>query len=221
MFSLVLTQKWWLGLVAGVFGVLGVGTTLVAIPAFADAGRSFNAASPDGVEVRLECKKGTWAPGTFTWTVTGATPVTVLPACPKERRRTITVPVTMPATGVATPDGFRIRVSGKSNSGDTTAECTFPSPNLGSREMRRQHLTFTCAADGATSNQQAHMKIKVRWSERDDDDGRGSQSSNKSKSQDSSDDRNDDSRGRGRSDDKDDKEKNEGKGENRGRGRGR
>jgi hypothetical protein len=236
MFSLVLTQKWWLGLVAGIFGVLGVGAALVAMPAFADVGRADPPPTPTPppalgeLSVRLECKKGTWTEGSFRWTLAGepmGSPV-ALPACPDGRRRVVTlsnirtvipsapVPVpagattaatgsgtggvTGPATGTATADGFSIRVSGRSDSGGTRAVCDFPSPKVGSRELRQRHVTFTCAADGATRDSDAYMKIKVSWSNRDDDDdGRTSSSVNQGQAQATG--------GSDDSDDKDDKNK--------------
>lgn len=194
MVSLDLTQKWWMGIVAGVFGVLGIGTALVALPAFADSGRSPNSATPDGVEVRLECKKGTWTAGSFNWTLAGKTVGTAVPlmACPNGRSRKINLPnVTKPpftatpegtgaattaGTGAAAADGFLIKVSGKSNKanpGETTAACEFPSPNLSSKDMRQRNATFTCTADGGNRDSGAHMKIKVRWMGRGDDDQRG------------------------------------------------
>ena len=210
MFSLVLTQKWWLGLVAGVFGVLGVGTTLMAVPAFADAGRSPSPAVLTDVDVRLECKKGAWTNGSFTWAASGAavgSPV-ALPNCPQTNgRRVVTVlNITTPGTGVATPDSFRIHVEGTSNSGGTKAVCDFPSPNLGSRELRRRHMTLTCAADGATRDSDAYMKIKVRWTGQDDDNDGASNSDNRSQNAGAngqSEDDNEEEDGPGKSKDKD------------------
>lgn len=241
MFSSILTQKWWIGIVAGVFGVLGVGAALVAMPAFADAGGSPDLATPGEVEVRLECKQGTWSDGSFKWTLAGkpvGSPV-ALPTCPDGRRRTVTLPNmntiyvasneagTTSGTGAATADGFRIHVSGKSKPGGTTAECTFPSPNLDSREPRQRHVTFTCTADGAVGDGDAHMKIKVRWIGRGDADQRGPFESRNEPQGAKPNEENEDENRPGQSQDKGNPGKSEEKGENRSwlnpfsRGRGR
>jgi hypothetical protein len=186
MFSLALTQKWWMGLIAGAFAIAGVGTGLVAVPALADVGNSPSSAAANGVTLRLECHKGTWTDGSFRWTLAGS-PVgsaVALPACPEPGgRRSVTLPpITMPGTGggtaagagAATADGFKINVAGLSASG-VSAACTFPSPAMDSKKMP-QHLTFTCSADGSTRDNQAQMQIKVQMQKGDTKDNR--QSSN-------------------------------------------
>jgi hypothetical protein len=178
MFAKVLGGKWWMGLVAGVCGVLGAGTAMVAIPAFADNGRApnFKSDTLTGVGVRLECKKGNWDAGSFTWTLDGApvgSPV-ALPTCPEaDGDRVITLPnITLPVTGAATTavtgsaavNGFRINVAGKSESGIGSAACTLVSPDFGSssKDLRRRQLNFTCSADGGSKQHQAFMRVKAK-----------------------------------------------------------
>lgn len=212
MFSLYLTGKWWVGMVAGVFSLVGMGTGMAALPAFADASGSPSLATTSGLSLRLECHKGTWAGGSFTWTASGAavgSPVD-FPACPNASgRRAIEVPpITSPGTGVATPDGFKITVAGKSASQVVTAACTFPVDLSTSKKVRR-NLTLTCSADGSTKENQANMKIKVKTLDKKDDDRGNSQSnqSNNGRSQ-----KEDEDKAKGKS------EENKGKGKGQPRG---